>query len=1161
MSSYDDDDDDRSITSEISGVSALTNTLSQMGTQADDASDYGDYQDDDGYGEHYARDDDDIECAHACAYCGIRDPNCVAQCMDTGKWFCNGKGNNSASHIVQHLVLAKKHSVCLHDNSELGECVLECYNCGTKNVFNLGVVFAQEQQAMALICRDPCMNNKSALNDMQWNSDEWQPIIKEKEFNDFFVKKPNTKMQMLCRVQPKTSEIATAETVWRDKPDISFEEAIIGDLGEENEDEWLYNHAVGENFEDAFTYQNKIAPLVLMESDEDKKLKADLKYENIDIKWEKNGKRHRAVFTLPNLVNSGSISGADDGDAPCMIGDEMKVTLGSINLAQNGGYPWESVGRVVHVESSEITLEIAAGGGKDRRRKGSSKRSNGSSRSGSAGSDFLSAGNDLAGNDRHGGNRVPDKITDCYVIELIWKSTSYDRMQTALVALATDEKSVSGVLYHTLMGHTNIPRTEFAIDLPEILQVPLMQGAKDAPAGSANTQGAKGKKSKKGKKGKKDDKDEDKEEPYMAEPNASQDHAIRTALTSPLCLIQGPPGTGKTFTSTSIVYHLSQYSKHSKKQILVCAPSNVAVNHLTEKIAATGLKVVRMSAKTREADTVDMPEELKSLYLHEMVPQLAKIEAENSTRENRSKHDQLHKLIQLRNEVGELKPKDYQLYQKLYEIAERELLKKADVICCTCVGAGDPRLDKANLRFTHVLIDESTQAMEAECIIPIVKGCKQLILIGDQAQLGPVILCKKAAKAGLGRSLFERMMQLGHHPIMLEFQYRMHPDLSDWPSNEFYGGRLLNGIGDNDRVHEAKDTLEWIQDEYGPLQFHTVMGVEEVAGTGTSYLNRKEAEAVEKLVSALFKSEVTPKEIGVITPYEGQRTYTTTWMRANGSNENKHLYDQVEVASVDAFQGREKDFIILSCVRSNDTQGIGFLKDPRRLNVALTRARYGVFILGNPSVLGKNPLWNSLLQHCQNLGALVEGPLKELRVSNVTLPIIRQKNDVPSIGYGGISGVAQVRRDNDDYHNRSMDNAYGGVSSDVMSGQPYERNWGDATRYESYGSTTYAAKSGNNASITTDYKRASIEHTSNTISISRADGRFDKRYSDVEKFNSSYQSLVIEQTRAGMAASSNSENTFDDDTLSLSTMHTENTLGAISQAASQAPSMYGATKY
>ena len=174
---------------------------------------------------------------------------------------------------------------------------------------------------------------------------------------------------------------------------------------------------------------------------------------------------------------------------------------------------------------------------------------------------------------------------------------------------------------------------------------------------------------------------------------------------------------------------------------------------------------------------------------------------------------ELQKLQQLKDETGELSSSDEKRYRTLKRQCERDLLQvysfklmihfyffsdklifmqNADVICCTCVGAGDPRL--AKMQFRSVLIDESTQATEPECMIPVVMGCRQLVLVGDHCQLGPVVMCKKAAKAGFSQSLFERLVILGIRPNRLQVQYRMHPALSAFPSNLFYEGSLQNGV-------------------------------------------------------------------------------------------------------------------------------------------------------------------------------------------------------------------------------------------------------------------------------------------------------------------------------------------------------------------------------
>ncbi|KAJ1460763.1 AAA domain-containing protein [Pelagophyceae sp. CCMP2097] len=277
--------------------------------------------------------------------------------------------------------------------------------------------------------------------------------------------------------------------------------------------------------------------------------------------------------------------------------------------------------------------------------------------------------------------------------------------------------------------------------------------------------------------------------------NHSQLAAVKAVLAQPLSLIQGPPGTGKTVTSAAIVYHLAKNGQGqvsvascvpadaAPTQVLVVAPSNIAVDQLTEKIHATGLKVVRLCAKSREA----VSGSIDHLTLHEMVRQIDTPEVA-----------ELRKLQRLKDDQGELAPNDEKRFRALRAATERVLLQAADVICSTCVGAGDSRL--AGFRFRQVLIDEATQATEAEALIPIVLGAKQLVLVGDHQQLGPVIMCKAAAAAGLTQSLYERLVVLGLRPIRLQVQYRSHPCLSEFPSSMFYEGTLQNGISESDRI-------------------------------------------------------------------------------------------------------------------------------------------------------------------------------------------------------------------------------------------------------------------------------------------------------------------------------------------------------------------------
>lgn len=802
--------------------------------------------------------DEEVELpSHACAYCGIHNPSSVVKCLSCTKWFCSARGNTSSSHIINHLVRARHKEVQLHPLSPLGDTVLECYNCGTKNVFILGFIPAKSDTVVVLLCRQPCAAMPSQ-KDMNWDTSRWQPLIEDRSFLSWLVPAPTDQEQLRARhLSPQM--IAKLEELWKDNANATIADLEKGAGQEEAIAKVLLR------YDDAFQYQNVFGPLVKIEADYDRKLKESQSQDQLVVRWDMAlNNKHTASFILPKL---------ELGDVKLAVGDEMRLRYTG-ELRPH----WEGVGYVIKIpnnQSDEVTIELRA--------KGDHKS-------------------------------VPTECTHNFSADYVWKATSFDRMQHAMKTFAIDEMSVSGYIFHRLLGH------EVGV-APMKIQMPKKFSA-----------------------------------PGLPELNASQINAVKSVLQKPLSLIQGPPGTGKTVTSATIIYHLC---KISGGPVLVCAPSNVAVDQLCERIHLTGLKTVRVTAKSRE----DVESSVGFLSLHEQVRM-------NDT------NVELNKLNQLKADVGELSSQDEKKFKQLTRAAEREILNAADVICCTCVGAGDPRLSK--MKFRTVLIDESTQSAEPECMIPLVLGCKQVVLVGDHQQLGPVIMNKKAATAGLNQSLFERLVILGCSPIRLQVQYRMHPCLSEFPSNMFYEGSLQNGVTMQERIRRDVDFPWPVADN--PMMFWSNIGAEEISASGTSYLNRTEASNVEKIVTRFFKAGVQPSSIGIITPYEGQRSYVVSSMQATGSFK-KENYKEVEVASVDAFQGREKDFIILSCVRSNDHQGIGFLSDPRRLNVALTRAKYGLVILGNPKVLSKHPLWHYLLVHFKERNCLVEGPLSNLQVS------------------------------------------------------------------------------------------------------------------------------------------------------------------------------------
>lgn len=816
--------------------------------------------------------------SHACLYCGTYEPSCVAQCSQCKRWFCNSRGSMPGSHIVSHLVRAKHKEISLHKDGPLGETLLECYLCGSRNIFNLGFIPAKADSTVMLLCRQPCASQTDTIHGLNCDPEEWKPLISDRCFLNWLLKVPDEQELSKAR-QIDAAQIGKLEDFWRNQNhDLSFQ-----DLDKTQQNDFVLQ-TVPLRYYSATQYKEIFGPLVKMEAEYDKHMKESRNQDNTHVRWDIG--LNKKILAYFNIARS-------DSDMRLMHGDELRLRYLHSSVVSEGNRVWSGVGHVIKIPdnySEEVGIEMK--------------------------SNF----------------NVPTDKHDGFVVEFVWKSTSFDRMQHSLVKLAKEDCGhVSFSILNRLLGRNIQDDIVIPCTLPKVF--------------TANN---------------------------LPDLNKSQVDAIKHALQRPLSLIQGPPGTGKTVTSATIVYHLSLTNK---KPVLVCAPSNIAVDQLTEKIHLTGLKVVRLCAKSREA--ISSP--VSFLAVHNQLRSI-------------TGHSELHKLQQLKDETGELSSADEKRYRILKKACEKELLKAADVICCTCVGAGDPRL--AKFKFQSVLIDESMQATEPECMVPVVLGARQLILVGDHCQLGPVVMCKEAAKAGLSQSLFERLVLLGIRPLRLEVQYRMHPALSRFPSDFFYEGSLQNGVNSFEREMQNID-FPWPQPTK-PMFFYCCQGQEEIAGSGTSYLNRSEAAYVERITTCFLKAGVKPEQIGIITPYEGQRAYLVQYMQYNGSLHSK-LYQEIEIASVDAFQGREKDIIVMSCVRSNERQGIGFLNDPRRLNVALTRARYGIITVGNPKVLSKHTLWNHLLTYYKENGVLVEGPLNNLKPSLIQFNKVKKVSNVPMI--------------------------------------------------------------------------------------------------------------------------------------------------------------------
>ena len=429
--------------------------------------------------------------------------------------------------------------------------------------------------------------------------------------------------------------------------------------------------------------------------------------------------------------------------------------------------------------------------------------------------------------------------------------------------------------------------------------------------------------------------------------NESQKVACEAAISQRLTLIQGPPGTGKTHTAVRI---LQSWSSQNAGTILAVADSNVAVDNLLEGLLGLGVSAVRLGqpVKVRESlreATVDAQMEShplrRDLEEHlELNEKLARRIPGMKGKEKGLAHRDLNR--------------GWKEVRRIERQMRDDILDRAQVLCCTCIGVGHQLLD--GRKFTRVLLDEATQATEPASLVPLVRGARQIVLVGAHRQLPPTVISRRAENGGLRRSLFERLVAMGIEPMLLDTQYRMHPAISDFPNRTFYEGRLVDGITAADRPNPAG--LLW-NDWEVPMAFLPVNGDELLSPDGASKENPAEAGWVAKILENLLQAgDLEETDIGIITPYAGQvRAIRDALPERN---------DSVEVHTVDGYQGREKEVIIFSCVRSNSDGIVGFLSDARRLNVALTRAKRGLIVIGDPDTLRNDETWASWLDYIRS---------------------------------------------------------------------------------------------------------------------------------------------------------------------------------------------------
>ncbi len=479
--------------------------------------------------------------------------------------------------------------------------------------------------------------------------------------------------------------------------------------------------------------------------------------------------------------------------------------------------------------------------------------------------------------------------------------------------------------------------------------------------------------------------------------NPSQRQAVGKALSAKdYFLIHGPPGTGKTVTCVEVARQLVEEGE----DVICTADSNTAVDNLVEWLAEAGEKVVRVGHPARVTPT------LRSHTLDEIVQQNEKYQESQELREKANdlmdKQDDLthpsgrwrrgmsDEKIKALAEKGkgsrgvssskikemaswlEIQEKINNIFSKIERLedeAVNEILEWANIVCATNSGCGSELL--SGKEFDTVVIDEATQSTEPSCWIPITLA-KKAIMAGDHKQLPPTILSEKAKE--LNQTLFSSLIERYGERIrnMLKIQYRMHEDIMNFSNHEFYDGVLE--ADDSVAKHTLNDLIDfesegenWCENAIAPdvpVVFVDTVDIEAGERTrkgSTSKENPKEAELVESVVSRLLDTGLESVDIAVITPYDDQVDLI----------DRKLDLEDLEVDTVDGFQGREKETVILSLVRSNSNDNIGFLEDVRRLNVSLTRAKRKLVIIGDSSTISGHETYSNLLDYVSEVGKIL----------------------------------------------------------------------------------------------------------------------------------------------------------------------------------------------
>ena len=463
--------------------------------------------------------------------------------------------------------------------------------------------------------------------------------------------------------------------------------------------------------------------------------------------------------------------------------------------------------------------------------------------------------------------------------------------------------------------------------------------------------------------------------------NPTQERAVNEVLwAKDVAIVHGPPGTGKT---TTLVEAINE-TLMRESQVLVCAQSNMAVDWISEKLVDRGINVLRIGNPTRVNDKMLGFTYERRFESHPDYPQLWAIrKAIRELRKNRKKGSENYhqKMDRLKSRAAEIELR-----------INAELFGEARVIACTLVGSAHHLLE--GMKFGTLFIDEAAQALEAACWIPM-RRASRVILAGDHCQLPPTVKSIAALKAGLGKTLMERIAENKPEVVtLLKIQYRMNDEIMRFSSDWFYGGKVESAPQIKYRsVLDYDHPITWIDtsNEENQITIEGEDAPEDSASTSSSVsaanqnsdlnfkeqfvgesfgrINKAEAELTLLTLAEYFtkigKQRVLEEriDVGIISPYRAQVQYLKKLIKKYEFF--KPYRRLISVNTVDGFQGQERDVILISLVRSNDEGQIGFLKDLRRMNVAMTRARMKLIILGNKDTMTKHPFYKKLWEYVE----------------------------------------------------------------------------------------------------------------------------------------------------------------------------------------------------